>query len=413
MKENTRAVIDKIIRNGKYVFPVIVLVAVAFTVVIALKAGEVHRDELDQIGEPLSESTQESESSSSEVMESSETGVPLIANVDSEIHNLVASYYNAVALGDEETLNQVCDKVEEKDMLRFLETAKYIDYYPTLDIYTKPGYSDGDIVAYVYFKVIFTGEEAEYPGYQMLYLCASEDGSRYIKRSSMPKDMEEYVEQISKEADVVELINRVKVEYDNLMAEQPELLTYLKELDEEVNRVVGVELARQEAEEASSQESGSDPVEESQETGNTEENGGETQNTVVYATASTTVNVRASDSEKAERLGRLTAGEQIQVLEQLVNGWSRVMYEGGEAYIMSKYLNIQESASQYSKIGIVKAVDTVNIRSQASVDSSRLGTLAVGASVDLLADEGEWCKIDYEGQIGYVKSEYVEKILSE
>ncbi len=412
MKETTRAVVDKIIKDGKYIFPVIVLVAVAFTVVIALKAGEVHRDELDQIGESISESTQESESSSSMVMESSEEGIPLAVNEDADIHDLVERYYNAVAEGDEETLNSVCDKVEEKDMLRYLETAKYIDHYSALDIYTKPGYAEGDVVAYVYFKVVFTGQEAEYPGYQMLYLCASEDGAKKIKRTSKPTEMNEYVEQISTEADVVELINRVKVEYDNLMAEQPELLTYLKELDEEVNRVVGVELAKHETDENPSQESTETPPEDVPENGGAGEGGAPAVQEPVYAVASTTVNVRASDSEKAEKLGRLELGEKIQVLEQLVNGWSRVLYEGKDAYIMSQYLDVQESAGQYGSIGTVKALDTINIRAKASVDSSKLGTLALGETADLIADEGEWCKINFNGQVAYVKSEYVEKSIS-
>lgn len=405
MREKIRSVMDKIIKNGKYIFPMIVLVAVASTVVVALKIGEVHKEELDQISDLVS--TQESEISSS-VMESSEEGVPLIANESTEIHNLVASYYNAVAVGDEETLNRVCDKVEDKDMLRFLETAKYIDYYPTLEIYTKPGLYEGDTVAYIYFKVIFTGKEAEYPGYQMLYLSTEEDGTRYIKRSGLTKAIQEYVERVSTEADVVELTNRVTVEYDNLMADQPDLLTYLNDLNEEVNRVVGVELAKQEAQTGNSQESGEeDPTESAGE--NSEE---ETSQEPVYALASTTVNVRASDSENAEKLGRLAGGDKIQVLEQLVNGWSKVLYEGREAYIMSKYLDLQESVTKYEKIGIVKAIETVNIRSQSSVDSARLGTLAIGATADLLEDDGEWCKIDLNGQIAYVKSEYVEKILS-
>lgn len=403
---------DKIIKNGKYIFPVIVLVAVAFTVVIALKAGEVHRDELDQIGESISESTQESESSSSMIMESSESGIPLAANEDADIHDLVERYYNAVAEGDEDTLNSVCDKVEEKDMLRYLETAKYIDHYSALDIYTKPGYEEGDVVTYIYFKVVFTGQEAEYPGYQMLYLCAAEDGSKYIKRTSKPTEMNEYVEQISTEADVVELINRVKVEYDNLMAEQPELLTYLKELDEEVNRVVGVELAKHEADGNASQEDPETPPEDVPEEGGAGEGGDPAVQEPVYAVASTTVNVRASDSEKAEKLGRLGLGEKIQVLEQLVNGWSRVLYEGKDAYIMSQYLDVQESAGQYGSIGTVKALDTINIRAKASVDSSKLGTLALGETADLIADEGEWCKINFNGQVAYVKSEYVEKSIS-
>ena len=129
----------------------------------------------------------------------------------------------------------------------------------------------------------------------------------------------------------------------------------------------------------------------------------------VYATATTTVNVRKSDSEKAEKIGRVTGGTKVQVLEQLVNGWTKIVYEKSEGYIMSKYLKIQESATNYTVIGTVKATDNINVRAEASTDSAKMGTLVKGEKVDLLAEEGEWCKINYKNQVAYVKAEYVEK----
>lgn len=405
MKKKMRDVMDRIVKNGRYVFPFIVLIAVAITVDIALKAGRVHREELDQIGETVG--THESETSTS-MVESSEEGSPLIVNEDPDIHSLVATYYNAMALGEEEVLNRVCDKVEEKDMLRFLETAKYIDHYPVLDIYTKPGFTEGDTVAYVYFKVIFTGKEAEYPGYQRLYISTAEDGSKFIKRTKSTNEVTEYLKKVTAAPDVVELINRVEVEYNNLMKEQPDLLIYLKDLNAEVNLVVGVELAKQEGESASTQPGS--------ETGPGEEGGEETPSDpvqeTVYAVASTTVNVRASDSEKSERIGRLAGGDKIQVLELLVNGWSKVMYENQEGYIMSKYLVLQENPSESAPIGVVEATDTLNVRAQASVDSARVGTLVKGGKAELLSDEGDWCKIIFNGQVAFVKSEYVKITLS-
>lgn len=408
LNEKFRKIVDVVVKNGKYVFPVVVLVAVAVIVVVALRAGGVRREELEQIGETIS--TVESETPSSE--EEKDETVALVENEDPAIFSLIATYYNAVAVGDEETLRQVCDKVEEKDMLRFLETAKYIEYYPTLEIYTKPGFAQGDTVAYVYFKVIFTGKEAEYPGYQMLYISTAEDGSLYIKRSSSSNEVLEYVQRISLEADVVVLTNRVTVEYDNLMAEQPDLLTYLNDLNEEVNRVVGVELAKQEAESNASQDGGAG---EDGETEGTDGEDGQPEHTpvpeqveeVTYATVSTTVNFRGSDSEKAEKLGKVPGGTKVQVLEQLVNGWSRILYDNKEGFIMSKFLKIQESALKYTPIGTVKATDNINVRADASTDSAKMGTLVEGDTADLIADEGEWCKINFSGQIAYVKSEYV------
>ena len=408
MKEKMKKAWDFAVKNGKYVFPVIVCVAVAITVVIALKAGGVHNDELNQIGETILSSQLETESSSIEDV----GDLSLVKNEDQAITDVISMYYKALADGDEEALNTVCDKVEEMDMLWFLETSKYVEYYPVLEIYTKPGYATGETIAYVCFKVKLTGKDAEYPGYKVLYVCTAEDGSLYIKRTNLSNEATDYVHKVSEEADVLELTNRVKVEFEDMMAEQPDLLAYMDDVSAEVRRMVGVELGNQKGESTESTEP--EPTEnpegngENGQTG-TEQNVDQQTEEVVYAVASTTVNVRKSDSEKAEKLGRVTGGTKVQVLEQLVNGWSKIVFENKEGFIMSKYLKIQESALKYTPIGKVKATDNINVRADASTDSSKICTLVKGDEVELLAVEGEWCKLTFQGQIAYVKSEYVER----
>ena len=409
MKEKVRQIWEYVVKNGKYIFPVVVCAAVAITVVIALKAGGVHREELNKIGETITTSESQTASSSTEVKEE----IALVKNEDPAVLQAVETYYNALAEGDEAALNAICDKVEEMDMLWFLETSKYVEYYPALDVYTKPGYAEGETIAYVCFMVKLTGKETAYPGYMRHYLCTAEDGSLYMKRTNLSNEANEYVLKVSSEADVLELTNRVKVEFDELMESQPDLLGYMNDVSEEVMRMVGIELGNQKGE-------GGEGTEPSTETGEGGEGGGgETGDPdqptepvtteVVYAIASTTVNVRKSDSEKAEKIGRLTGGTKVEVLEQLVNGWSKIVYEKKEGYVMSKYLKVQESATKFTPIGTVKATDNINVRADASTDSSKIGTLVKGDSVDLLAVEGEWCKINFKNQIAYVKAEYVER----
>jgi len=411
MKENLKKIKDFVLKNAKYVFPVIVCGAVAITVVIALKAGGVHNDQLNQIGETVTTSETESVASTSET----EQETPLVKNEDPAITEAISAYYKALADGDEATLNAICDKVEELEMLWFLETANYVEYYPRLEIYTKPGYAEGETVAYVCFQVKLTGKDVAYPGFMWHYLCTAEDGSLYFKRTSLSNEANEYVTKINAEADVLELNNRVKVEFDDLMTQQPDLLAYMDDVSEDVRKTVGIELSNKKGE----------TTPESTEGGNGEE-GGEGENgqngngtsyqnedanveEVVYAVASTTVNVRKSDSEKAEKIGKVTGGSKVQVLEQLVNGWSKISFENKEGYIMSKFLKVQESALKYTPIGTVKATDNINVRADASTDSSKIGTLVKGDEVDLLAVEGEWCKINFKGQIAFVKAEYVER----
>ena len=67
MKDKIQKIWNVALKNGKYVFPVIVCLAVAITVVIALKASGVHHDELNQIGETIQTSESQTQTSSEEV----------------------------------------------------------------------------------------------------------------------------------------------------------------------------------------------------------------------------------------------------------------------------------------------------------------------------------------------------------
>ena len=308
MKEKMKKIWDLALKNGKYVFPILVCAAVAITVVIALQAKDPRGEELEQIGKTIESSEETSETSS----EAQEQDAALVKNEDPAIGEVINTYYNALAEGNETVINSVCDKVEELDMLWFLETSKYIEYYPELEIYTKPGFGEGETIVYVCFKVKLTGKETPYPAFATHYVCTAADGSLYIQRTSLSNDANEYLHKVSEQPDVVELTNRVKVEFDDLMKEEPTLLAYMNDVSEEVKRMVGVELGSQKGDEVSqendqeSQEGGEEGQGDSlqqDEEANVEE--------VIYAVASTTVNVRKSDSQKAESKNAAKNGQTV------------------------------------------------------------------------------------------------------
>lgn len=128
----------------------------------------------------------------------------------------------------------------------------------------------------------------------------------------------------------------------------------------------------------------------------------------IYATVNATVNVRSSDSVQADKLGKVSNGTKLQVLEQLVNGWSKVVYEGKDAYIKSEFLVLTESAAGAEVIGTVTAESNVNVRVAPGESAERLGVLTGGDSADLLGKENGWCKINYNGKVGYVKEDFVQ-----
>ncbi len=400
-KEKIHSVGNYIIKHSKIILPAAVVVAVAVTVSVSLSMGNKNREE-QQLAEIETVSGEA-------ITEAATEEVPLVANEEGAIYSLVATYYNAMATGDEDTLRSVCDEISDKDMYRYLELSQYIDYYPTLEIYTKTGPEEGSVIAYVYYKIAFVGHEEEVPGYQALYICTNDQGELYIKRGENSEEINDYIKKVSTQDDVVEFNNKITVEYNELMVDHPEVLQYISELDSQVSVAVGEKLANQVAGDsqdavAATEEGTTDGQDAQNEGGEqpAEEQGPQ------YVTTTTTVNVRSSDSEQADKLGKVSGGTKLQVLEQRPNGWTKVDYEGKEGYIKTEFLQLAENAAGAETIGTVTATTNINVRASASETADRLGVLSGGDSAELVGTEGDWSKIKYNGQIGYVKSEYVQ-----
>lgn len=403
-KEKIHSIGNYIIKHNKIVLPAVVVVAVAVTVSVSLSMNSRHKEAQQQAEaeSALAASQTETETATQEI--------PLVANEEGDIYSLIATYYNAMATGDESTLRTVCDEISDKDMYRYVELAQYIDYYPTLEIYTKTGPEDGSVIAYVYYKIKFVGHDEEVPGYQALYICANDQGELYIKRGENSEEVNDYIKTVSTQDDVVEFNNKITVEYNELMVDHPEVLQYISELDSQVSIAVGEKLANQVA--GDSQNTEGENTEETTDGGQeTPTEGGDQpaeEQGPQYVTTTTTVNVRSSDSEQADKLGKVSGGTKLQLLEQRPNGWTKVDYEGKEGYIKSEFLQTVESAAGAETIGTVTATTNINVRASASETADRLGVLSGGDSADLIGTEGDWSKIKYNGQIGYVKSEYVQ-----
>lgn len=322
-KDKWSTIRDFIVRNCKIVFPVILVVVVAFTVVIALNANKAKAEEESSPEE--SSSGQESQQAQ---VDPTKEQVPLTVNEDQEVYALVSNYYSARGAGDMESMRAAYDEISENDLLYYSELAKYIDHYGELEVYSKQGPVDGSVIAYVYFKMGIINYE-EVPGYETLYLNRDENGALYIKNeSNFTEEENSFITAVNGQVDVVDFNNRVNTEYNEVVGANSELLEYLGLLNDQVQTAVGVQIAARNAEQT---------VPESVEgEGNEQPEGGEEAPTVTeppaesgpqYATATTTVNVRSSDSEQADKLGKVSGGTRVEVLEIRVNGWTKIMYE--------------------------------------------------------------------------------------
>lgn len=420
LKEKSMTIGEWIMDHSKIVMPIVLVVCVCITIWIAVNANrrEVLEKEAQQAAMTLdSEGTSDSAAGvDASVFELEENAYP-------EINNIIRVYYDAQASGDIAVISSLNTYLDEIETIRVQELSKYIESYPTVNIYTKPGPVEGTYVAYVYSEVKFIDEEQLLPGMQTYYIGQKEDGEYFINDGTYDDVIWEYIREITLQDDVVDLNNRVVVEYNELLANSEELSEFVAYLKEKINEDVGEILA--EAEQPEPEENNVE-VASSQE----EENAGQpTANTV---RATDVVNIRSSDSEEADKIDKAQIGQEFTLLEEKGNGWSKVSYNGSEAYIKSDYLEpvpeevlaaegtdipAQESATENSAAvtsndtvsGTVTVKESVRVRKSASTDAESLGTVYEGDELDLIMKQADgWTKIKYNGQTAYVKSDYVE-----
>lgn len=423
LKDKIMKACNYIVKHCAIVFPVIVIAMAAVTVSAALNANRA-RDEKENSVQNVENTAvpQEIKTSAGNVQEMSEQAtavpapeeVPMTENTDEEVFWLVASYYNAMAAGDTETLTSIHDSLSTADALRFSVTSQFIASYEAFDVYVKRGLTEDSTLACVYYRVCFLNHPEEFPGYQMLYLTRDAQGKLYIKNDeNFTEEETQYIIKVANQDDVKEFHNRVTNEYNELMLAQPELLDYLGELSRQIDKTVGTELEAigvAMAEQKIGEDGQSGEGESEEEPGQeefAETSGSSVVNVPRYAVATTTVNVRSSDSEKADKLGKVANGTRVQVQEVQINGWTKIVYEKQDGYIKSEFLQLEESAADLNVIGKVKANANINVRAAASSSAERLGLLSGGQILELLAVEDGWCKVIYNGQVGYVSAEYV------
>lgn len=400
IKEKMLLVRNFIFKNSKFVFPVIIVLVVAAVVFLGLRMSN------GKVPEELVQVTGENVVSEEETVAVPEENVPMEENKDGKLYTLIATYYNAYATGDVETLKSITNFMDETDEIKIPEMSQYIESYPQITIYTKPGPVENSYLAYVYFQMTMYGFEESISGMETFYVCTDENGNLYMNEAEVTDEEVEYIRAVNLQDDVAELSNRVTEECNITFKNNTDLYFYIQEVVNDVQKTTGEILAEQNASETvTTTEGEGGQITAPEGEGSTTE--APVQEGPVYATATTTVNVRSSDSEIADKVTKVSQGTKVEIIEQKVNGWSHVKVAGKSGYIKSEYLRLAETVSGEA-IGRVTATTTVNVRMSASQDAEKIGVLAGGDSADLLERVDDWCKINYNGSVGYVKAEFVQ-----
>lgn len=400
-----------LVKYSKIVLPIILVVCVGLTIVIAIQAN---KRKVEQ-EEAVVASEEDTEEAHVEVAD-----VPLEKDAIPEINDLFNKFYTAMVDGDTDVMSELLSYPDAEEILRAKETSKHLEAFSTMEVYTKPGPREKTYIAYVYVDLKFYDYEKPVPGMRTYYVCTNEDGDFYINNNGIESDeVLQYIRELHLQEDVIDLNNKVAADYNNMVAEDGKLPDFLLALNDEIETNVLAALAHSEESEGAEGETAEAGEETPEETAEEEP-----EEVVTRVKTIDVVNIRTSDSEKADKLGKAAVGDEFELLEEKGNGWSKVRYNDTDAYIKSEFLEPSETqtasnagqdeeepeqtADNTAATDTVTVQETVKIRKGASTSSDQIDTVYAGTRLDVIMKQADgWTKIKYNGQTAYVKSDYV------
>ena len=130
----------------------------------------------------------------------------------------------------------------------------------------------------------------------------------------------------------------------------------------------------------------------------------------------TALNLRAEPTTSSSSLALVSNGASVDVLEDAVNSWYRVSFNGLNGYMSAEYLLVTvldgESSTEPEQddLGNGKVTLTsgsLNIRTEPSTLGAKAGTVPNGTVVALDSYADGWYLVTYDGITGYVSEEYI------
>lgn len=323
------------------------------------------------------------------------------------VNNICTSYMDAMAHGDSDTMASLSNALSDERRAFFEAQAQYLTNYTDYHFYTKKGPVDNSYLVLITYNLQIVDDVNKLPALCSLYVCTDGQGNLFINNADMSADEEAYILALASQDDFKELQDGVQLEYNEIIDNNPDIANRVTELRGRISSDVQVKLeAKKQAETEAAAAAAAQEAAAAQAAAATR------------VRATTGVNIRASASTEADSLGKATAGQEFTRYEVMDNGWSKIEYNGSEAYIKTEYLEEIADASAEGGEGAEAAAprepgsmitikENVRIRAQANTDSEVYETASAGTQFKLISEENGWCKIEYKGKEAYVKSDFV------
>lgn len=310
---------------------------------------------LVKVGTPKKSQDGQQNVAATEVASEASDGTKQEFEVDAheDVNALINQYYTAYAAGDTDTLSTIATPLSENEKSYISVFSQYVDAYQNIKCYTKQGLDASSYLVSVYVEVKFKDVDTVAPGLDFFYVRTNEDGSVYIDNLYSQYNLK--IKENALDTSIQNLIS----EYED----SEDVNTLQKEVQDKYDTAIASD----------------DKLSEMIST---------TIPNAITEWAGTIVSQNTETESTEQAPEETTESEQTETPEENTE-------------------QPAEDTPTQSEPDTVYAVDTVNVRAAADTESDKLGTLEKGTALTRTGTDGEWSVVNYNGQTGYIKTEYL------
>ena len=341
---------------------------------------------------------------------------PLETVAYEEINTLILKYFHGLSTGDIPLVEDVVDVLSDEEIKVIEKKKDYVESYNDIVCYTKKGLEDNTFVVFASYEMKFYNIATPAPGIMALYVFQGEDGDYRIFNGDASEELTDYVLQLAAEDDVASVIADVDARYQQLVEE-----------NEDLGKFAQAMLEAQKDAESSTETQETDTAAEVDNTKELSE--------PVKTTVNDGIRIREGHSTDSRMLATIISGTEVKVYASYEDGWSKIEYSGTVGFCKTEFLTSTEGVpmlpvetqteepAQETQDGeepanndaSVTAVnkkmqfkESVRIRAERSTDSERLATGYTRELVEVIENYSDgWSKINYNGVVGYCKTEFL------
>ncbi|HDR4738021.1 TPA: SH3 domain-containing protein [Bacillus cereus] len=137
-------------------------------------------------------------------------------------------------------------------------------------------------------------------------------------------------------------------------------------------------------------------------------------NSSSYTVNASVLHVRAGSSTSHDIISRVYNGQSLNVIGE-ENGWFKININGKTGFVSGEFVSKNgASNTNVSNTGGNNKVtaDVLRVRTAPNTSSSVSGRVYEGQTLNVIGQENGWVKINHNGQVGYVSSEFVSGVSS-